>query len=320
MYASDNNARMCIHYLVALWALPFLCPSQTPRLPENLCSWQHTSPKHCSIAWNPYLFILLLLNQKGQNGKDVFYKDLKNIFLGKLQHHSWGKCWEVIFRSSYRPEGFTGPKTNREGNSRSVHSAKIHCCCHAIIISTLGLVVQPFCKALIIHCILWTLFVSVAFPLTPSCSLFLSPPPSLPPSSLQGCVSVGCGVTSLLVGPSCVIERLCFPTSFLSKWNEAGLPGYLQKMRREGLWRPATIEVCSTVENFRWDISIESASLPPQVVSVSSFSVLRSPVKQVNTGLYSFELQREAGACCTSWVYFHTFNLCKPPHNINVQS
>lgn len=178
---------------------------------------------------------------------------------------------------------------------------------------------QPFCKALIIHCILWTLFVSVAFPLTPSCSLFLSPPPSLPPSSLQGCVSVGCGVTSLLVGPSCVIEQLCFPTSFLSKWNEAGLPGYLQKMRREGLWRPATVEVCSTVENFRWDISIESASLPPQVVSVSLFSVLRSPVKQVNTGLYSSELQREAGACCTSWVYFHTFNLCKPPHNINVQ-
>ena len=157
------------------------------------------------------------------------------------------------------------------------------------------------------HCILWTLFVSVAFPLTPSCSLFLSPPPSLPPSSLQGCVSVGCGVTSLLVGPSCVIEWLCFPTSFLSKWNEAGLPGYLQKMRREGLWRPTSVEVCSTVENSRWDVSIESASLPPQVVGASLFSVLRSPVKQVNTGLYSSELQRDAGASCTIWVCFHTF-------------
>lgn len=141
----------------------------------------------------------------------------------KLLHHSWGKCWEVVFRSGYRSEGFTRPKTNREGKSRSVHSAEIHCCCHAIIISTLGLVGQPFCKALIIHCILWMLFVSVAFPLTPSCSLFLSPfslllPLFFPVSlSLQACLSVRCGVTSLLVGLSCVIERLCFPTSFLSK-------------------------------------------------------------------------------------------------------
>lgn len=131
--------------------------------------------------------------------------------------------------SGYRPEGFTGPKTNRAGNSRSVHSAEIHCCCHAIIISTLGLVGQPFCKALITHCtILWTLFVSVAFPLLPlpalcSCLVFHSSssssslPSSQSPQSLQACVSVGCGVTSLLVGPSRVIERLSFPTSSLSK-------------------------------------------------------------------------------------------------------
>lgn len=172
---------------------------------------------------------------------------LKPPFSRKLLYHSWGECWELIFMSGYRPEGFTGPKTNRAGNSRSVHSAEIHCCCHAIIISTLGLVGQPFCKALITHCtILWTLFVSVAFPLLPlpalcSCLVFHSSssssslPSSQSPQSLQACVSVGCGVTSLLVGPSRVIERLGFPTSSLSKWNEAGLPGYLQKMRRGGI-------------------------------------------------------------------------------------
>lgn len=92
----------------------------------------------------------------------------------KLLRHSWGECWEVIFRSSWRPEGFAGPKTNREGNSRSVHSVEIHCCCHAIIIPTLGFVGQPFCKALIIHCVWWTLFVSVAFVLIPSYFLCLS--------------------------------------------------------------------------------------------------------------------------------------------------
>lgn len=130
--------------------------------------------------------------------------------------------------SGYRLEGFTGPKTNRAGNSRSVHSAEIHYCCHAIIISTLWLVGQPFCKALITHCtILWTLFVSLAFPLLPlpalcSCLLFHSSSSSSlsssqSPQSPQACVSVGCGVTSLLVGPSCVIERLGFPTSSLSK-------------------------------------------------------------------------------------------------------
>lgn len=121
---------------------------------------------------------------------------------------------------------------------------QIHCCYHAVIIFAPGLVCQLFCKLLIIHCILWTLFVYVTFPLLPlpalcSCLLFHSSVSSLSsshsPPSLQACVSVGCGVTSLLVGPSCVIEQLSFPTLFLSKWNEAGLPGYLQKMRQGGI-------------------------------------------------------------------------------------
>lgn len=177
----------------------------------------------------------------------------KPAFSRKLQHRSRGECWEIIFRSGYRLEGFTGPKTNREGNSRCVHSAEIHCCCHAIIISTLGLVGQPFCKALIIHCMSWTRFVSVASlsPLPALCScLPPSPLPTQSAPSLQAWVSVGCVVTSHLVGPSCVIERLCFPTSFLSKWNEAGLPGYLQKTRR-GIVMARN----RRGENFRWDAS-----------------------------------------------------------------
>lgn len=254
---------MYTHYFVVVWALPILFlitvapPHRKTHIPDV-----DTHPDTPLLPGTTSPFNLLSLNRYGQKVKDVHCKGFK------LLHHSWVECWEVIFRSGYRPQGFTGPKTNREGNSRSVHSAEIHCCCHAIIISTLGLVDQPFCKALIIHCILWTLFVFVAFPLTPSCSLFLSPPPPPPPSSsqsppsLQACVSVGCGVTSLLVGPSCVIERRCFSTSFLSWWNEAGLPGYLQKNETGvGSWQPATVGVCSTGENFRWDVSIHSVSL-----------------------------------------------------------
>lgn len=87
-------------------------------------------------------------------------------FLKQHLRGKWCKLREVILKS-YRPEGFTGPKTNREGSSRSVHSLEIHCSCHVIFISTLGLVSQPFYKTLILRSILCRLFVSVDFPSDP---------------------------------------------------------------------------------------------------------------------------------------------------------
>lgn len=81
------------------------------------------------------------------------------------------------------------------------------------------------------HSLSMSLFLCYPFLLSVLVSFSTPPsPPSLPPILPP----VSC-VTSLLVGPSCVIEQLSFPTLFLSKWNEAGLPGYLQKMRQGGI-------------------------------------------------------------------------------------
>lgn len=92
---------------------------------------------------------------------------------GNPLQHSWGECWELIFRSGYKGEGFTGPKRKEQ--------QMCSFCADSLLLPCRDYLRSGACLPTILQTAHYTLYTVDTLCLchfssvTPSCSLFLSP-------------------------------------------------------------------------------------------------------------------------------------------------